>query len=208
MRVVVDARNRGCRLRGWVEYEQFTAVDDRKAVRYTLRFVHPALDELTAGVSAMFSRIPIPPLPPSRSPQEPHPRNLGTNPEETRESYDPFGARHGVPTRQLTPSGPLELAFLQPANTASSALPLTSTVNSGLSHFFVMACLLGRATSSSPFTDATLQQIRRVHKSNFAVLGARKVWRQLRREGMRVARCTVERTHGRDGACRSGSWQG
>jgi len=52
----------------------------------------------------------------------------------------------------------------------------------------------GRDPSSHYFvTDATLQEIRRVHKSNVAVLGARKVWRQLRREGMRVARCTVER---------------
>jgi putative transposase len=33
----------------------------------------------------------------------------------------------------------------------------------------------------------------RVHHDNFGVYGARKVWRQLRREGMVVARCTVER---------------
>ena len=111
------------------------------------------------------------------------------------------------------------MEFLQPLNTASSALPLTSTVNSGLSHFFFMACLLGRAVTSPALgyalsrplpqqvvtepgrdpssdcfvTDATIQVIRRVHKSNFAVLGARKVWRRLRREGIRVARCTVER---------------
>ncbi len=36
-------------------------------------------------------------------------------------------------------------------------------------------------------------QIRRVHESNFKVYGARKVWRQLRRENVAVARCTVER---------------
>ena len=30
-------------------------------------------------------------------------------------------------------------------------------------------------------------------KENFSVYGARKVWRQLRREGVEVARCTVER---------------
>lgn len=35
--------------------------------------------------------------------------------------------------------------------------------------------------------------IRRVFADNFAVYGARKVWRQLRREGHGVARCTVER---------------
>ena len=36
-------------------------------------------------------------------------------------------------------------------------------------------------------------QIRRVWESNFGVYGARKVWRQLHREGVGVARCTVER---------------
>ncbi len=37
-------------------------------------------------------------------------------------------------------------------------------------------------------------QIARVFAENFAVYGVRKVWRQLRREGFAVARCTVERT--------------
>jgi transposase InsO family protein len=42
--------------------------------------------------------------------------------------------------------------------------------------------------------DAMLkQEIRRVFDENFQVYGARKVWRQLRREGHDVARCTVER---------------
>jgi putative transposase len=36
-------------------------------------------------------------------------------------------------------------------------------------------------------------QIRRVWQQNFMVYGADKVWRQLRREGVAVARCTVER---------------
>ena len=36
-------------------------------------------------------------------------------------------------------------------------------------------------------------QIRRVWESNFRVYGARKVWRQLQRDGIEVARCTVER---------------
>jgi putative transposase len=38
-----------------------------------------------------------------------------------------------------------------------------------------------------------MQQIRRVHEANFGVYGARTVWRQLGREGVAVARCTVER---------------
>lgn len=37
------------------------------------------------------------------------------------------------------------------------------------------------------------EDIRRVWDSNFGVYGARKVWRQLRREGSTAARCTVER---------------
>lgn len=42
--------------------------------------------------------------------------------------------------------------------------------------------------------DAELiERIRRVHAENFGVYGARKVWWQLRREGVDVARCTVER---------------
>jgi transposase InsO family protein len=35
--------------------------------------------------------------------------------------------------------------------------------------------------------------IRRVHAANFGVYGVRKVWRQLGREGISVARCTVAR---------------
>ena len=36
-------------------------------------------------------------------------------------------------------------------------------------------------------------EIERVFAENFEVFGARKVWRQLLREGFAVARCTVER---------------
>ena len=39
-------------------------------------------------------------------------------------------------------------------------------------------------------------EIRRVYDDNFGVYGARKVWRQLHREGISVARCTVERLMG------------
>ena len=41
--------------------------------------------------------------------------------------------------------------------------------------------------------EALEADIRRVFAENFEVYGARKVWRQLRREGRVVARCTVER---------------
>jgi len=41
--------------------------------------------------------------------------------------------------------------------------------------------------------DELKPEIRRVHAANFGVYGARKVWHQLNREGLIVARCTVER---------------
>ena len=42
--------------------------------------------------------------------------------------------------------------------------------------------------------DAELcQDIRRVFEANFGVYGVRKVWRQMKREGIDVARCTVAR---------------
>jgi putative transposase len=50
--------------------------------------------------------------------------------------------------------------------------------------------------------DAELSgSIRRVWDENFWVYGARKVWRQLRREGVPVARCTVERLMRHAGLC-------
>jgi len=41
--------------------------------------------------------------------------------------------------------------------------------------------------------------IQRVWHANFQAYGARKVWRQLNREGVEVARCTVERLMSREG---------
>jgi len=51
-----------------------------------------------------------------------------------------------------------------------------------------------RPPSERSLRDGRLQiEIIRVYEENHAVYGARKVWRQLRREGYDVARCTVER---------------
>lgn len=41
--------------------------------------------------------------------------------------------------------------------------------------------------------DWLKREIRRVYDENHQVYGVRKVWRQLLREGIRVARCTVAR---------------
>ena len=41
--------------------------------------------------------------------------------------------------------------------------------------------------------DELKSHIRRVHEASFGLYGSRKVWRQLLRDGVTVARCTVER---------------
>lgn len=51
-----------------------------------------------------------------------------------------------------------------------------------------------RPPSARMLRDEELKmKIARVHMDNFGVYGARKLWRQLHREGVPVARCTVER---------------
>jgi putative transposase len=48
-------------------------------------------------------------------------------------------------------------------------------------------------TASQKRDEYLLGEIRRVHADNYGVYGARKVWLALNREGVPVARCTVER---------------
>lgn len=51
----------------------------------------------------------------------------------------------------------------------------------------------GRRSARARRDDELRQEIRRVHESSFGLYGSRKVWHQLRREGIAVAKCTVER---------------
>ena len=54
-----------------------------------------------------------------------------------------------------------------------------------------------RPPSARAVRDEELKvDIRRVFEDNYGLYGARKVWRQLHREGPKVARCTVERLMG------------
>jgi putative transposase len=54
-----------------------------------------------------------------------------------------------------------------------------------------------RPRSARAVRDGELKmEIARIHAEHFGVYGARKVWRQLHREGITVARCTVERLMG------------
>ena len=51
-----------------------------------------------------------------------------------------------------------------------------------------------RPPSARALSDATLKpELSRIHEDNFGVYGARKLWRQLLREGIRVGRDRVAR---------------
>jgi putative transposase len=53
---------------------------------------------------------------------------------------------------------------------------------------------VSRPPSARKLCDEALKpEITRVYQANYSVYGPRKVWRQLKREGFTVARCTVER---------------
>ena len=52
---------------------------------------------------------------------------------------------------------------------------------------------LGRLPARARSDAALIVEIQRVFEANFHVYGVRKVWRQLGRDGIRVARCTVAR---------------
>jgi len=51
-----------------------------------------------------------------------------------------------------------------------------------------------RPASARSRRDAELTAvIERIHAANYGVYGARKIWKELRRQGVEVARCTIER---------------
>jgi transposase InsO family protein len=52
---------------------------------------------------------------------------------------------------------------------------------------------LGKASARGRRDTVLRTQIRQVFDANFGVYGVRKIWRQLGREGISVARCTVAR---------------
>ena len=66
-----------------------------------------------------------------------------------------------------------------------------------------------RRSARAPRDDQLRVEIQRVYDAHQQVYGPRKVWKQLRRDGVRVARCTVARlmrAMGLTGAVRSRAW--
>ena len=83
------------------------------------------------------------------------------------------------------------MTLLQALSCRSPRLPTTST-NAANGNPPAGSARWHRDTELRP-------QVRRVWEQNYAVYGARKVWRQLHREGVGVARCTVERLMRQEG---------
>jgi transposase InsO family protein len=52
---------------------------------------------------------------------------------------------------------------------------------------------IARARRDDEMCEAIKEAIKRVHDASFGLYGTRKVWHQLRREGIAIAKCTVER---------------
>jgi putative transposase len=68
-----------------------------------------------------------------------------------------------------------------------------------------------RPLSARALADQELEkEIKRIYADNYGVYGVRKIWKQLRREGMTVARCTVARLMrklGLRGVIRGKTWK-
>ena len=72
--------------------------------------------------------------------------------------------------------------------------PICQVLQVAPSTYYAARC---RPPSARQVRDEALKgKLRQVHAEHFGVYGARKLWRQLRREGVPAARCTVERLMG------------
>ena len=88
------------------------------------------------------------------------------------------------------------VCFIDDHRTDHGVEPICSVLPIAPSTYFVHKARQANSEllSARAQRDAVLREhTRRVWKENFRVYGARKVWRQLNREGIDVARCTVER---------------
>ena len=87
-------------------------------------------------------------------------------------------------------------AFIDAHRTEYGVEPICRVLQIAPSGYYAHRTRATDPTRRSPRTqrDAALcAEIRRVWRDHHAVYGVRKVWQQLRREGERVARCTVAR---------------
>ena len=88
------------------------------------------------------------------------------------------------------------VAFIDEHREEQGVAPICSALPIASSTYYEQKAIAADPERASPRRKrdvALREEIKRVWKSNLSVYGPRKVWRQLKREGYRVARCTVER---------------
>src|SRR6516225_8852740 len=88
------------------------------------------------------------------------------------------------------------IAFIDTHRDAYRVEPICRVLPIAPSTYFVHVAKRADPTKASGRArrdGELLPEIRRVFDENFAVYGVRKVWRQLGRENVTVARCTVAR---------------
>ena len=88
------------------------------------------------------------------------------------------------------------IAFIDEHRATLGVEPICRLLQIAPSTYYAHVARRGDPAKCSPRMrrDAELSAaIKQVFEANFEVYGVRKIWRQLRREGVKVARCTVER---------------
>ena len=87
-------------------------------------------------------------------------------------------------------------AFIDQQRNAFGVEPLCKVLQIAPSAYWRHAALVRephKRCARAKRDELLMPQIQRVWQANMQVYGADKIWRQLRREGTAVARCTVER---------------
>jgi putative transposase len=77
--------------------------------------------------------------------------------------------------------------------------PICRQLGIAPSTYYAVKAREGNPSARAVRDRQLLERIREVHEKNLGVYGVRKVWWQLQREEVRVARCTVERLMAREG---------
>jgi putative transposase len=77
--------------------------------------------------------------------------------------------------------------------------PICRALGVGPSTYYAVKASQASPSARAVRDDDLADRIREVHEKNLGVYGARKVWWQLAREDVKVARCTVERLMAREG---------
>jgi putative transposase len=96
-------------------------------------------------------------------------------------------------------------AFIEERKVDFGVEPICRTLGVSASAYYQRAT--GERSVRSLEDERLLVEIRRVHEANYECYGSRRVWKQLLRDGIEVARCTVERLmrlNGIQGAKRRG----